>query len=244
MRAISEVDERRQIQCSEVGSDQENFKKQIKRTKKIFHTSTDNSAAEDNKPKKQHKKQSTNSDSSTEEEEMELSSSVKKRSNNKTPMIQKEYEEMNFTDTRLVNGLFQRASDKKSLDSENKQTEVRHLKYWVGPENFPLVDHKQNQDKKNWGPRRCQEKLSWLTGITTAIWLLWVAIFTGIYPIDQNEPPSNQTTEQKKNKPQTMTQEGMKQAELQIPNQKHRRHKDILVEGQRSRNLDEDSDMQ
>jgi hypothetical protein len=74
MRAISEVDERRQIQRSEVGSDQENFKKQIKKTKKIFHTSTDNSAAEDNKPeerqkpKKQHKEQSANSDSSTEEE--------------------------------------------------------------------------------------------------------------------------------------------------------------------------------
>ena len=41
-----------------------------------------------------------------------------------------------------------------------------------------------------------------------------------------------------------MIQEGMKQAELQISNQKRRRHKDILVEEQRSRNLDEDSDMQ
>ena len=244
VRAISEVDERRQIQCSEVGSDQENFKKQVKRTKKVFHTSTDNSAAEDNIQKKQPKKQSANLDSSTEEEEMELTSPVKKRSNNKTPMTPNKYEEMKSADTRLVNGLFQRASDKDSLDSEKKQTEVSHLKYWVGPENFPLVDHKQNQDKKNWGPRRCQEKLSWLTGITTAIWLLWVAIFTGIYPIYQTESSKDQTAEQEKKETQTKGQGIAEQPELQVSNQKYKRRSDNLLERQGSRNPDEDSDMQ
>jgi hypothetical protein len=249
-RAFSEADEGRQTQRSEVGSKQESSKKQITRTKNIFHTSTDNSEAEDKEPeenrkqKKQQRKQTVTSDSSTEEEEVDLVSSVKKRSSNKALENQNRFEQKEAADTRLVNGFFQRVTSKESLTAETVQTEKGELEYWMGIEVFPLVDHKEKLDTKNWGPRRCQEKLSWWTGITTAIWLLWVAIFTGIYPIDQNEPPSNQTTKQRKNKPQTMIQEGMKQAELQIPNQKHRKHKDILVEEQRSRNLDEDSDMQ
>ena len=249
-RAFSEADEGRQIQRSEVGSEQENFKKQITRTKNIFHTSTDNSEAEDNKPegnqkpKKQQKKQNATSDSSTEEEEVELVSSVKKRSSNKASVNQERYTEDKSADTRLLNGFFQRVSEKESMTAEIVQTEKGQIKYWMGLEIFPLIDHKEKLDKENWGPRRCQERLSWWTGITTAIWLLWVAIFTGIYPIYQSGPPGDQTTKQKKNKPQTMSQEGAEQPELQVSNQRYRRHKDILVEKQRSRNLDEDSDMQ
>jgi hypothetical protein len=175
---------------------------------------------------------------------VELLSPVKKRSNNKTPVTQEEYEEGKNTDTRLLNGFFQRASDKRTLTSENKQTEARYLKYWVGTKNFPIVDHKENQDKKNLGPRRYQEKLSWWTGITTAIWLLWVAIFTGIYPIYQTESSGDQTTEQKKKETLTKGQESAEQPELQVPNQRYKRRRDSLLEKQRRRNPDEDSDMQ
>ena len=130
------------------------------------------------------------------------------------------------------------------MTSENKQTEARKIKYWVGTENFPIVDHAEDQDEENLGPRQYQEKLSWWEGITTAIWLLWVAIFTGIYPIYQTGSPCDQTTEQKKKETQTKGQESAEQPELQVPNQRYKRRRDSLLEKQRSRNPDEDSDMQ
>ena len=51
-------------------------------------------------------------------------------------------------------------------------------------------------------------------------------------------------SKKKKKETQTMSQEGAEQPELQVSNKRYRRNKDILVEKQRSRNLDEDSDMQ
>ena len=269
MRAISEVDERRQLQRSEVGPAQENFGKQIKKTKKIFHTSTDNSAAEDNKTeerqkpkKKQHNKQSAISDSSTEEEEeAELISPVKNRSNIKTSVTPKRSTKEARTqqkegsvpaqntknkniDTRLLNGFLQRASAQKAMISENKQTEARKIKYWVGTENFPIVDHAEDQDEENLGPRQYQEKLSWWEGITTAIWLLWVAIFTGIYPIYQTGSPSEQTIDQTTKETQTKGQESAEQPELQVPNQRYKRLRNNLLEKQKIKNPGEKSNMQ
>ena len=134
MRAISEVDERRQLQRSEVGPAQENFRTPIKKTKKTFHTSTDNSAAEDNKPeerqkpkKKKHNKPSAISDSSTEEEEeVELISPVKNMSNLNTSVIPKRSTKEAMTQQReeSVPAGWQEKSDlgKESLPSaQNKK---------------------------------------------------------------------------------------------------------------------------
>ena len=185
---------------------------------------------------------------------MELISPVKKRSNNKTSVtperstkeesVAAQYIENKNVDTRLLNGFLQRASGKTTLTSENKQTEARKLKYWVGTENFPIVDHAEDQDEENLGPRQYQEKLSWWAGITTAIWLLWVAIFTGIYPIYQTGSPSEQTIDQTKKETQTKGQESAEQPELQVPNQRYKRLRNSLLEKQRIRNPGEKSNMQ
>ena len=48
------------------------------------------------------------------------------------------------------------------------------------------MDHSVKDEEKIRGPQ--QEKLPWGTGIWTAVWLLWLAIISGIYPIHPNIP--------------------------------------------------------
>ena len=90
--------------------------------------------------------------------------------------------------TRFLNGFFQRESEEKEDTSENKQKINRLVKWWVGTETFPLVDHSDKKEENIVGPQQHQSKLPWGTGIWTAIWLLWLAIIAGIYPIYPNTP--------------------------------------------------------
>ena len=130
------------------------------------------------------------------------------------------------------------------MTSENKQTEARKIKYWVGTENFPIVDHAEDQDEENLGPRQHQEKLAWWEGIGTAMWLLWVAIFTGIYPIYQTGSPREQTIDQTKKGTQTKGQESTEQPELQVPNQRYKGLRQDLLEKPKIKNPGEKSNMQ
>ena len=50
------------------------------------------------------------------------------------------------------------------------------------------MDHSVKDEENIVGLQQHQNKLPWGTGIWTAMWLLWVAIISGIYPIYPNIP--------------------------------------------------------
>ena len=146
--------------------------------------------------------------------------------------------------TLLFNGIFQRESEQKKMTSENKQTETRKVKYWVGTKNCPIVDHSAKQDEENLGPRQHQEKLSWWKGIGTVMWLLWLAIFTGIYPIDQTGSPREQIIDQTKRGNQTRGTRSTEQPRFQVPNKRYKEFRPELIEKPKIKNPGEKSNMQ
>ena len=66
------------------------------------------------------------------------------------------------------------------------------------------TSRKEVKDEENIiGPQQHQNKLPWGTGIWTALWLLWIAIIAGIYPIYPNTPVGVYTPGQTEQKGQT-----------------------------------------
>ena len=67
--------------------------------------------------------------------------------------------------------------------SGQEQKINRLVKWWVGTKTLPLVDHSVKDEENIIGQQQYQNKLPWGAGIWTALWLLWLAISVGIYPI-------------------------------------------------------------
>ena len=105
--------------------------------------------------------------------------------------------------TKLMNDFFQRDLEEKEDTSEKEQKMNRLVKWWVGTKTFPLVDHSVKDEENVIGPQQHQNKLPWGTGIWTALWLLWLAISTGIYPIYPNAPVEEYAPSQTGKKEQT-----------------------------------------
>ena len=72
----------------------------------------------------------------------------------------------------------------------------RLVKWWVGTKTLPLVYHSVKDEENIIGQQQCQSKLPWGTGIWAALWLLWLAISAGIYPIYPNAPVEEYTPSQ------------------------------------------------
>ena len=142
--------------------------------------------------------------------------------------------------TLLFNGIFQRESEEKEETSENKQEINRKVKCWVGTRTYPLVDHSIEQDEKNMGQKQHQNKLPWWTGVGAAMWLLWVAIISGIYPIYQAEPLIDQT----EGKNLIRETRNTEQPEFQVLSKMSKELRPELIEKPRKENPGEKSKMQ
>ena len=96
------------------------------------------------------------------------------------------------------------------------------------------------------GPQQHQSKLPWGTGIWTAIWLLWLAIIAGIYPIYPNTPlvVHAQNQAERKGQAKGEIEAGVKeQSESQAPNDTSRKLRPELLGKIRERNLDTESNV-
>ena len=120
----------------------------------------------------------------------------------------------------------------------------RLVKWWIGTKTFPLVDHSVKDGENIVGPQQHQNKLPWGTGIWTAIWLLWVAIISGIYPIYPNIPTEMRVSgkaggnSQAKEKIEAVSTE---QSESQALDSTSRRSRTEISGRMKKKNLDAES---
>ena len=260
---IEEIEEIRQSRHSAKYPAEESNKKS-----KIHH-STDMSSNEEDTPekkqkpkKKKYSKTSTVLDSASEEEEMlKKTSPIRGMSNlnisvipdrSRSDMAIRNWQRKNAqgkeagltkkckVKTMLFNGIFQRESEETEETSENKQEINRKVKCRVGTKAYPLMGHSIEQEEKNRGQKQHQNKLPWWTGISTAMWLLWVAIISGIYPIYQVEPLAEQTEERNQDKESRSTE----QPEPQVWSQMSEEFRPELIEKPRKENPGEKAKMQ
>ena len=120
----------------------------------------------------------------------------------------------------------------------------RLVKWWVGTKTFPLVDHSVKDEENVVGPQQHQNKLPWGTGIWTGIWLLWIAIISGIYPICPNTPAEVHTPGQAGRKSQAKGKiEAVitEQSESQALDSTSRRSRTEISGRIKKRNLDAES---
>ena len=142
--------------------------------------------------------------------------------------------------TLLFNGIFRRESEETEETSENKQEINRKVKCRVGTKTYPLMGHSIEQEEKNRGQKQHQNKLPWWTGVGAAMWLLWVAIISGIYPIYQVEPLAEQTEERNLDRESRITE----QPEPQVWSQMSKEFRPELIEKPRKENPGEKAKMQ
>ena len=120
------------------------------------------------------------------------------------------------------------------------------MKYWIGTKTYPLVDHSAKQEEKVVGPQQHQNKLSWWTGIYTAMWLLWTAIIVGIYRICQAESVVEHTSDQARGKNQIKEKietVSTEQSGFQAPSEENKEFRPEPLGKSRGRNLDAESRM-
>ena len=119
------------------------------------------------------------------------------------PKVQSSRTKTHEVTTRLLNNFFQRDSVEQEEISGKEQKINRLVKWWVGTKTLPLVDHSVKDEENIIGQQQYQNKLPWGAGIWTALWLLWLAISAGIYPIYPNAPVEEYAPSQTGKKEQT-----------------------------------------